>query len=184
LVKKFGGTLGCVSPPKLCLGIKMAATDHLYSEFISLYDYSFFDIYTKDNTHYIVKKEPPFYTLCWEHEMKIIHSFSDLIEVTDIRNNTNIIRSHNYLEDFDFGNAVVAASQKLKQNRLDTVTVYTRTMFETLTEVQEIIHLGKTEFGFVVTSEKGRMNVEIDSVEDFIKLVPGVPQIVHTSLYF
>ena len=160
----------------------MAAVDHLYSEFISLYDYSFFDIYTKDNTHYVVKKEPPFYTLCWEYEMKIIHSFSDLVDISDIRNNTNIVRSHNYLEDFDFGNAVVAASQKLKQNKLDTVTVYTRILLET--EVEEIIHLGKTESGFIVNSEKGRINIEIDNIEDFIKLVPGVPQIVHTSLYF
>ena len=156
----------------------MAVVDQLYSEFNQLTDNSYFDIYTSNVYCYRVSKKQDNYTLSYNGEIEVIYEFQDLLKNMEIRDNTRMISSHNYLDQLDFLSSLKEASRQIRKNKLDYISVYTKE------RGCNSIHITKTDIGFIITSEFGDINAEIENINDLIVLVPGIPDIVHTTLYY
>jgi len=156
----------------------MAVVDQLYSEFNQLIDNSYFDIYTSNVYFYRVSKKQDNYTLSYNEEIEVIYEFQDLLKNMEIRENTRMICSHNYLDHLDFFASLKESSRQMKKNKLNYISVYTKE------RGCNSIHISKTDIGFVVTSEFGDINAEIETINDLIGLVSGVPRIVNTILYY
>jgi hypothetical protein len=153
------------------------AIDHIYSEFLCLHDYGFFDVYT-EHSRYRIKNDKDCYTITLEDSMSVFHNFEELMKNSDIKYRTKKVSSHNYLDDFHFENAVLASVRKIKLNHKDYLTICISE------RGYNNIHVYRTEHGFIVYSESRDINAFIEQIEQIFEIVQGTPAIVYTTLYF
>ena len=153
------------------------AVDHIYSEFLSLHDYGFFDVYT-DSARYRIKNDKDCYTITLEDSMSVFHEFDELMKNHDIKNGIKKVDSHNYLDDFHFENAILASVGKIKQNFKDLITICISE------RGYNHIRVCKSNGGFIVYSESRDINAFIENIEQIFEIVQGTPAIVYTTLYF